>query len=61
MQVISPDNKDVTLAATTNVLPVGVFYVTLLRVFFSLPLDSGSFHTWKDRWMKVIDLVKHLI
>lgn len=66
MQVISPDNKDVTLAATTNVLPAGVFYVTLLRVsffffFFSLPIDAGSFHTWKDRWMKVIDLVKFLI
>lgn len=34
MQVISPDNKDVTLAATTNVLPAGVFYVTWLWVFF---------------------------
>jgi hypothetical protein len=33
MQVISPDNKDVTLAATTNVLPAGTFYVTLPAIF----------------------------
>lgn len=32
IQVISPDNKDVTLAATTNVLPAGVFYVMLPAV-----------------------------
>lgn len=60
MQVISPDNKDVTLAATTNVLPAVMFYVMLLP-FFSLPLDTGSFQAWTDRWMKIIDLVKQLI
>lgn len=60
MQVISPDNKDVTLAATTNMLPGGMFYVMLLPCF-SLPLDAGSFHRWSDRWTKVIDLVKLLI
>lgn len=60
MQVISPDNKDVTLAATTNVLPAGMFYVMLLP-FLSLPLEAGSFHTCTDRWAKIIDLVKHLV
>ena len=29
IQVISPANKDVTLAATTNVLPAGIFYMML--------------------------------
>ena len=61
MQVISPDNKDVTLPATTNVLPAGMFYVKSLSFFFSLPLEGGSFHICTEMWVNIIDIVKYLM
>lgn len=48
IQVISPDNKDVTLAATTNVLPAGIFYVILPAVLLiALRCRRFSYMVWQ--------------
>lgn len=48
IQVISPVNKDVTLAATTNVLPAGIFYVMLPAVLLiALRCRRLSYMIWQ--------------